>query len=114
MCSTKTLGEWSLGSRPSLPFHAVYIFSLSGLQYLLHPLPPFHPGHPLPPFHPELCRTTLYSLPLTSLFFLPLSMTQLRARRDPFYYDSKTFKITQENRPWGEPQKMHLSAPFVH
>ena len=43
-----------------------------------------------------------------------LCVVQLRARRDPYYYDSKTFKITMETRPWGEPSKTHVSAPFVN
>mmetsp|Transcript_26730 Transcript_26730/g.54466 ORF Transcript_26730/g.54466 Transcript_26730/m.54466 type:complete len:427 (-) Transcript_26730:1272-2552(-) len=29
----------------------------------------------------------------------------LRAKRDPFFYDSKTFKITQQPRPWMVPQR---------
>jgi|LauGreDrversion2_3_1035106.scaffolds.fasta_scaffold169703_1 hypothetical protein len=45
---------------------------------------------------------------------LILCIVQLRARRDPYYYDSKTFKITMETRPWGEPSKTYVSAPFVN
>jgi len=46
---------------------------------------------------------------LESVTALPLNQLHptvalLRAKRDPFFYDAKTFKITQGVQPWGLPQ----------
>ena len=56
--------------------------------------------------------TRLQAVGAPTLGQLHPSIAALRARRDPLYYDSKTYKITMDAKPWGVPAKMHLSAPF--